>query len=437
MSSGRHSETSSQIPGPFDPATGPLASKSSVARVTSGTDSNVRTSIERGASAAGGEHGRAHPGSVGAQSTEFAKALESAGGGGGNGAWGGTFDAFRGVRAFGAVNASMATAAEAAVYAGAAPPAGAQPPSRVRIVTAAEGLSACAADAQCAGLTLDADAIGLARDSKAGGGCAAVLLRRAPVQPPAAGRLRWSRDARYVTIGRSGGVHARWLPFVLDARAASISATVEAAAARGAWTAKGRRGLFYVGLPHPLSIAAISWLCDKVLPALAPLGTVAHLRLAGRVWADWAVAQTPALALALQRGQVTLLGDLSDDALDTEFRAARVFAAPLVNATGIATKNVAALARGLPIVSGLDGARGLGFDGRAHVARVMRLSDDAYEFAAHCRALIAHDALWASYAAEGVAHVRATLSAERLEDVLRDFVRGGTGAEEALEFHRS
>ncbi|KAJ1639656.1 hypothetical protein T492DRAFT_935037 [Pavlovales sp. CCMP2436] len=369
------------------------------------------------------------PAPADAPTLTFAKALESAGGGGGNGAWGGTFDAFRGVRAFGAVNASMATAAEAAVCAGAAPPAGAQPPSRVRIVTAAEGLSACAADAQCAGLTLDADAvaIGLARDSKAGGGCAAVLLRRAPGQPPAAGRLRWSRDARYVTIGRSGGVHARWLPFVLDARAASISATVEAAAARGAWTAKGRRGLFYVGLPHPLSIAAISWLCDKVLPALAPLGTVAHLP----------VAQTPALALALQRGQVTLLGDLSDDALDTEFRAARVFAAPLVNATGIATKNVAALARGLPIVSGLDGARGLGFDGRAHAARVMRLSDDAYEFAAHCRALITHDALWASYAAEGVAHVRATLSAERLEDVLRDFVRGGTGAEEALEFHRS
>lgn len=371
--------------------------------------------------------------------------------------WGGAFAPARAVRAVPFPSQAEARAAELAHCAGTAAllPDDTEA-ARARVGSAHEALLACARDERCAGVSvdtvLDSASLGVSAGSGHGQGggaaweagkaaglasaCEAALLR-APAPPPASGRLRWSHDAAHVTIERAARVHTRWLPFILDARAARAAAAVGEAGAR--WVAGRRVGLFYVGQPHPLSIAAVGWLCARVLPLLAALGARAgeraHLRLAGAQWEAKALPQSPELSAALSLGHVTLLGELTDDELEAEFLAARVFAAPLINATGIATKNVHALARGLPTVSGADGARGLGFGGREHAARVMHLSDDPAEFAKHCRVLIEDDARWAAFAAAGAAHVRDTLSAGRLDALLGEFLRGEAGVDDVLEFY--
>ncbi|KAG8459577.1 hypothetical protein KFE25_000933 [Diacronema lutheri] len=360
-----------------------------------------------------------------------------------NASWTERFTLARAVRAVPYASDAEARAAELAHAAGSAPAPDGDGAARVRISSAHAALDQCAHDEACSGVSFDAsvDSLALGAGNGSGsrrrGGICKVAILHAPTPPPASGRLPWSRDVRSITIARAGAVHARWLPFVLDERTASAADAVVAHGA--AWVAGARSGLFYVGQPHPLAIAAVGWLCSHVLPLLEQLGVQtggrAHLRIAGARWKSKGLTRSRGLAHAVARGYVTLLGEMSDDELDAEFARARVFAAPLVNATGIATKNVHALARGLPTVSGTDGARGLGFASREHAARAMLLSDDPAEFARHCAALIEDDARWAAFAAAGAAHVRAALSADRLSATLGEFVRGEAGVDDVLELH--
>ena len=57
-----------------------------------------------------------------------------------------------------------------------------------------------------------------------------------------------------------------------------------------------------------------------------------------------------------------MIGGLTGDELDARFQRHRVFIAPLFNNTGVATKIVNAMSRGLPVVTTAGGVRGLGLD---------------------------------------------------------------------------
>ena len=124
-----------------------------------------------------------------------------------------------------------------------------------------------------------------------------------------------------------------------------------------------RGRLLYVGTCHPVARASVTWLVRMVLPRIARAAGEAgqesplQLRIAGNGWAH--LANEAPFTEWVQRGTVVMLGKLSDEQLLAEYQSSRLFVSPLLNATGIATKNFHAMANGLPVLTTRMGAAGL------------------------------------------------------------------------------
>ncbi|KAL1519587.1 hypothetical protein AB1Y20_023101 [Prymnesium parvum] len=121
--------------------------------------------------------------------------------------------------------------------------------------------------------------------------------------------------------------------------------------------------MLYVGTCHPVAKAGIVWLLQSVFPRLEALASAAGvggkltLRLVGNGWQ--ALRGTPPFERWVGNGWLQLLGKLDDAALDALYRRSLLFVSPLLNATGIATKNFHAMARGLPLLTTRMGAVGM------------------------------------------------------------------------------
>ena len=124
-----------------------------------------------------------------------------------------------------------------------------------------------------------------------------------------------------------------------------------------------RGRMLFVGTCHPVARASVTWLVRTVLPRIVRLATAAgqatalQLRIAGNGWAH--LASEAPFAEWVDRGNVIMLGKLSDEQLAAEYQSSRLFVSPLLNATGIATKNFHAMAKGLPVLTTRMGAAGL------------------------------------------------------------------------------
>ncbi|KAL1495743.1 hypothetical protein AB1Y20_016606 [Prymnesium parvum] len=203
-----------------------------------------------------------------------------------------------------------------------------------------------------------------------------------------------------------------WLPYVVDA---SPAASLPPFSRR-------RDGILYVGGSHGLALAAIEWLLGEVQPAIAAArgagallaGGVGHLHLAGPGWAAHLAAPSR-LNASVGAGRVTLLGVLSDAALEAALHAHKVFAAPVINGTGIATKNVLAMARGIPLVTTPVGLHGLGLPA---TQRAVLVADDAAAFARQLVWVQSSEEAFAATAAAALAHAAALLSPRRQREVL-------------------
>ena len=124
-------------------------------------------------------------------------------------------------------------------------------------------------------------------------------------------------------------------------------------------------GMLYVGGMHGLAVIAMEWLLQKVQPLIASSageaellkGGKGHLHLAGPGWGQqWAGSSV--INKSVAAGHVSVLGILSDMQLDQRLQDHKVFVAPVLNGTGIATKNVLAMAHGIPLVTTLVGLNG-------------------------------------------------------------------------------
>ena len=115
-----------------------------------------------------------------------------------------------------------------------------------------------------------------------------------------------------------------------------------------------RGRLLFVGTCHPVARASVSWLVRVVMPKIMRIASAAgqanavQLRIAGNGWK--ALASEPPYAEWVEKGNVIMLGKLSDEELDAEYQSSRLFVSPLLNATGIATKNFHAMGKGLPVL---------------------------------------------------------------------------------------
>jgi len=150
-----------------------------------------------------------------------------------------------------------------------------------------------------------------------------------------------------------------WVPYVVEVIAEPLLEPFE----------RRQNGMLYVGGMHGLALIAIEWLVQHVQRTISTLvsrgdlelspGGMGHIYVAGPGWVQHA-RESDVLNRSMIAGHVTLLGVLSELQLSQRLQQHKVFAAPVFNGTGIATKNVLAMARGIPLVTTSVGLHGLG-----------------------------------------------------------------------------
>ena len=200
-----------------------------------------------------------------------------------------------------------------------------------------------------------------------------------------------------------------WLPYVEEVTTVPMVRP---------WADRGK-GLFYVGTAHIAGQRAIEWIVSKVHATFKKLGRhcgkgdVGHLYVAGTGWNGTARMSDP-IRLALSQDRLTFLGVLSDKDLEEQMQSFRVFAAPVFNTTGVATKNIFAMARGLPVVTTKDGTQGLGLT--CHLcADAIDVEDTVAGFAQRLILLQENEKLWNSKMIRGLEHAELhfTFAAEK------------------------
>ena len=187
-------------------------------------------------------------------------------------------------------------------------------------------------------------------------------------------------------------------------------------------------GMLYVGGMHGLALVAIQWLVQKVQPLIAKQagqgavtllqGSKGHLHLAGPGWAQH-VDDNMVLNASVAAGYVTILGTLTDEQLVQRLQEHRVFVAPVFNGTGIATKNVLAMAHGIPLVTTAVGLNGLGLQPGQ---RAVLATDEPAIFAQDVLEVQTSATLFEATRQAALRHTRDTLSAERQRAALCSLV---------------
>ena len=107
------------------------------------------------------------------------------------------------------------------------------------------------------------------------------------------------------------------------------------------------------------------------------------------------------LLTARRQGRISILGTISDKKLAESMQRYRVLAAPAFNMTGVATKNIHALASGLPLVTTSEGLRGMQLPEGQDVVFVR---DNATEFAQTVMLIQRNATMFHVAQARGLAH---------------------------------
>jgi GT2 family glycosyltransferase/glycosyltransferase involved in cell wall biosynthesis len=169
-----------------------------------------------------------------------------------------------------------------------------------------------------------------------------------------------------------------------------------------------REGVLFLGNFENLANRdALRWLLDEIWPLVRQQDPSVKLYIAGN-------AATPDLATQLPG--VTVLGKLGD--LAPAFAARRVFIGPIRYGTGIITKNMIALAHGLPVVTTPVGAEGLQLVHRSHAL----IPDSAKDFASSILQLHRDETLWNSLSSNGREYIRSKFCLENLQSQIRKIV---------------
>lgn len=181
---------------------------------------------------------------------------------------------------------------------------------------------------------------------------------------------------------------------------------------------ESRRHLLFIGgFAHPPNVDAVVFFVSEVLPQVLRTMPDVHLQVVG--------SHVPPAIERLASAHVHILGYVPDAA--PVFDSCRLSVAPLRYGAGVKGKITQSLAWGLPVVTTPIGAEGLGLVDREHAM----IAADAAEMAAKIVEAYRDDVLWRRLAAQGRAHLQATLGYDAvratIEEILRD-VRAGRDA---------
>jgi O-antigen biosynthesis protein len=170
-----------------------------------------------------------------------------------------------------------------------------------------------------------------------------------------------------------------------------------------------RNGVLFLGnFDNPANGDALTWMLSNVWPLVRKQEPSCSLYVVGHGIPEESVRK---------HKNVICLGQVDD--LGPVFNARRVFASPVRYGTGINTKNVQAMSRGLPLVATTIGAEGIGLqDGMNGL-----IADSPEQFAAQILRLYRDEVLWNKLAQGGQAFVRETFSRAHFSSQLRNIIR--------------
>lgn len=155
--------------------------------------------------------------------------------------------------------------------------------------------------------------------------------------------------------------------------------------------------LFVAGFAHTPNIDAARWLVREILPRVLRRHPQARLVLAG--------SNPTAEVQALASERIAVTGYVTDARLRELYAQARVAVVPLRFGAGVKRKVVEAMYHGLPVITTPVGAQGL-----EGLERVVPVTADAEEFAAHVCRLLDDDEAWRRRAADARGYVEARFS---------------------------
>jgi GT2 family glycosyltransferase/SAM-dependent methyltransferase/glycosyltransferase involved in cell wall biosynthesis len=161
-----------------------------------------------------------------------------------------------------------------------------------------------------------------------------------------------------------------------------------------------RQGVLFLGNFENLANRdALEWMLENVWPLVCKEEPTLRLYVAGHAAPE---------GLETRFAGVTCVGKV--DAMGPLFAQKRVFAAPIRYGTGIITKNMHALAHGLPVVTTSVGAEGMLLQDEAHAL----IADDPRLFASAILRLHRDPALWQRLSTGGRDYIRQKFSIENL-----------------------
>ena len=170
-----------------------------------------------------------------------------------------------------------------------------------------------------------------------------------------------------------------------------------------------RAGALFLGnFANPANRDALTWFTREVWPIVRKRLPELDLRVAGNLCPQ---------EFASTRDRIEILGKVAN--LSEIFGAALVFVSPIRIGTGINTKNLQAMAHGLPIVTTSVGAEGLQLvDGRHAL-----LADTPLTFADAIHRLCAQPGLWNSLSAQSREYVSSNFSCQHLSDRIKAILK--------------
>ncbi len=171
-----------------------------------------------------------------------------------------------------------------------------------------------------------------------------------------------------------------------------------------------RDGLLFVAhFANPASRDGVTGFLTEVWPQVKRGLPEISLRLVGN--------QAPS-ELATPGSGIECLGHSPN--LDPVFEGCRVFVSPIRFGTGIKTKNLLALAHGLPLVTTTVGAEGLNLLD----AKNALIADLPRDFARAILRAHTDSSLWKKLSANGIEHAQMEFSIEQLRAKVRDLIHG-------------
>ncbi len=166
-----------------------------------------------------------------------------------------------------------------------------------------------------------------------------------------------------------------------------------------------REGILFLGNFENLANRdALNWLVKEVLPLVHKQEPELKLYVAGH-------ALTPELCPLGKN--IVLLGKLED--LGAAFALRRVFVGPIRYGTGLITKNMIAMAHGIPVVTTTVGGEGLQLENEKHAL----IADQPETFARGILRLHREEALWNALSHQGREYIEGNFNLERLRGQIR------------------